>query len=477
LVNWIKNIVNHGVIIEDDFQERRKVQISNYLLIILWLYNLINFCVFGFIIWKPFLFWDAFFTLIYIIVFFFFRKKSFRNLLRHLVCIFILLGLANLSFRFGERAGFHFFIFFLGCIPFVLFENFKVIFAYFLAIVSVYLIFDVCFSSHPISPDPEINFLYYPNLIFSIFIFTSVTYNFKYQTNKYQKLVDNQVKDLSELSFKLMAQKDQVTITANQLRQKTSVLETQNKSIFESLRLASMVQREALPAVEAVFQGLKAGFLLYKPKDVVSGDFYWAKTTWQGTIIVVADCIGHGVPGSMMAVLAANLISQIVEDQGKIFPSDILAELDKKLRRRIKQDPDSEISDGMDIAIVLVADNQVSFAAASRPLVKISAEGRVQTFKGTRSQLASWKSNWPEFETLELEANRGDRFYLFTDGATDQFGEKIDKKLGTKQFIAELESLQSQSLDIQKEQLALFYDEWQGNQNQTDDIIILGFET
>jgi hypothetical protein len=301
----------------------------------------------------------------------------------------IIISLANLSFRYGEGPGFHFFILYVGCIPFILFDNPRLIFFYFLLILTTYIVYDLHFSKTPLSPDLEIDFLYYPNLIFSISVFTLVIYSFKFQTNKYQKIVDDQVKDLSELSFKLMAQKDQITITSNQLKQKTIALETQNKSIFDSLRLASMVQREALPPIESVFQGLKDGFLLYKPKDVVSGDFYWSKTTWQGTIIVVADCIGHGVPGSMMAVLAANLISQIVEDQGKTFPSDILTELDKKLRRRIKQDQDSEISDGMDIAVVLISDNHVSFAAASRPLVKISKEGRIQIFKGTRTQLAS----------------------------------------------------------------------------------------
>ncbi len=97
--------------------------------------------------------------------------------------------------------------------------------------------------------------------------------------------------------------------------------------------------------------------------------------------------------------------------------------------------------------------------------MKISKEGRIQTFKGTRTQLASWKTNWTEYETLEIEANRGDRFYLFTDGATDQFGEKTDKRLGTKQLIAALDSSQNMVLIDQREKLESFFKEWQGNQS------------
>ena len=190
----------------------------------------------------------------------------------------------------------------------------------------------------------------------------------------------------------------------------------------------------------------------------------------------MADCIGHGVPGAMMAVLAANLISQIVEDHGKTFPSDILKELDKRLRRRIKQDPNSELADGMDISVVLVAADKVYFAAASRPIVKIDTSGKVQIVKGTRVQLATWKVDASDFETIEIDANPGDRFYLFTDGATDQLSMKTGKRLGSKSFINEIAQMQHFPLSKQKDELESFFTSWQGSEYQTDDIVILGFE-
>jgi len=393
------------------------------------------------------------------------------------MCILIIVSLANLIFRYGAMPGYHFYLLFLGSIPFFMFENKLVIFAYFLSILGIYLVYDFRYSAFPITPDSELGFLYYPNLICAITVFFFIVYNFKSQSLSYQSIIKAQVDDLSQLSFKLMLQKDEIVIKSNQLQQKSLVLENQNHSIYESLRLAALLQREALPPLETIFNGIKSGFLLYKPKDVVSGDFYWAKSTWHGTIIVVADCIGHGVPGAMMAVLAANLISQIVEDQGKCFPSEILLELDRRLQRRIKQDPESELADGMDIAVVLIKDQNVSFAAASRPIVKISTDGKVQIYKGTRNQLAAAKPKFSEYETLELTGEQGDRFYLFTDGAADQFENTSGKRLGTKQLISELSQIQHLSLSIQKEEMESFYKKWQGDQKQTDDILLIGFET
>jgi serine phosphatase RsbU (regulator of sigma subunit) len=216
--------------------------------------------------------------------------------------------------------------------------------------------------------------------------------------------------------------------------------------------------------------------LLYKPKDVVSGDFYWAKRTYQGLILVIADCIGHGVPGGMMAVFASNLISQIVEEQGKSFPSDILEELDRRLRRRLKQDQNSELGDGMDIAVCLITDTTLSFASASRPIVRITDEGKSQIIPGTRFQLATWATEHVQYETIEMEIERGDRFYLFTDGAADQLSDINGKRLGTKNLVNEIVQLQSLPLSKQKSELESLFESWQGSETQTDDILLIGFE-
>jgi len=177
-----------------------------------------------------------------------------------------------------------------------------------------------------------------------------------------------------------------------------------------------------------------------------------------------------------MAVLAANLISQIVDESGKSFPSDILDELDKRLRRRIKQDQNSELGDGMDIAVCLVTDTTLSFASASRPMVKVSAEGNSQIIPGTRFQLATWKTDDIQYETIEIDIQKGDRFFIFTDGAADQLSEKEGKRIGTKNLVKEIVQLQNLPFSKQKSQLETMYTSWQGAEIQTDDILLIGFE-
>ncbi len=461
---------------DDHFHEGRKVRISNYLLFLLFFLNVYNLGLYTLYYFHPYFITDAISTMAFCILAYFLHGIGYRKWIRHLVMAGILFSLNNICIRYGSTPGYHFFLYFFTIISFFLFDKISTALFYIgLILISVF-VFEFHFAHNPLEPDPNLGFTFFPNLFLAFFLFVFVMLHFKSETEAYQKIVEEQNGDLSQLSFKLMSQKDEIIISSNKLRQKTNQLEQQTKSIFESLRLASLVQQEALPPEEVVFNGLKSGMIFYKAKDVVSGDFFWAKSTYMGNLIVVADCIGHGIPGGMMAVLAANLISQIVEDQGITFPSEILKELEKRLRRRIKQDQGSDLSDGMDIAIVLVSENKVSFSSASRPLVRISKNGEPKVWKGTRFQLATWKTEFSDFETLEVDIQPGDKFFLFTDGATDQLSEITGKRFSTKKLVEELTALHDLPFSRIKTELDLRLKSWQGAENQTDDILVLGFE-
>lgn len=469
-------LVNLGIREDDDFHEKRKIQISNYLIVYLFLMNIVNMFAYGLYHWQSILFWDAVSSIFFSVVGFVIHALGYRNFIRHVIMVLTLGSLINISYHFGNVTGIHFYILFLTIISFLLFDNYYLIFMYTLAIGAVYVLHDAVFSHQPVIYDEGLSFCYYPNFAMAFLMYVFVIFNFRYESDRYQEIVEAQNKDLSALSFKMMIQKDEALIASNMLKLKSAKLEQQNKSIYDSLRLASMLQQETLPSEEELFHGLKSGMLLYKPKDIVSGDFYWARRTYQGLILVVADCIGHGVPGGMMAVLASNLISQIVEEQGKTFPSDILEELDRRLRRRIKQDQNSEIGDGMDISVCLISDHTLSFASASRPLVRISSDGKSQIIPGTRFQLATWKAENIQYETIEIAVQPGDRFFMFTDGASDQLSAKNGKRLGTKNLVKEIAILQNLPFSKQKTELESLYSGWQGKEIQTDDILIIGFE-
>ena len=473
---FIQKLVNLGIHPEDGFHEKRKIQISNYLLIYLFFLNILNSLAYGVYHFQEILFWDSVSSIVFCMVGYSLHAIGYRTFTRHLIMVAVLISLGNISYQFGNVIGIHFFLLFLTIISFLLFDDLVLILLYTLAICVLYVLHDAWFQYHPQIVDESLRFSYYPNFFVAFLMFIFVIYNFRYESDRYQEIVETQNKDLSALSFKMMIQKDEALIATNQLKQKSAILQQQNKSIFESLRLASMLQHETLPSEEEMFGGLKSGMLVYKPKDVVSGDFYWAKRTYQGLILVIADCIGHGVPGGMMAVFASNLISQIVEEQGKSFPSDILEELDRRLRRRLKQDQNSELGDGMDISVCLITDTTLSFASASRPIVRISAEGKSQIIPGTRFQLATWATEDVQYETIEMEIERGDRFYLFTDGASDQLSDINGKRLGTKNLVKEIVQLQSLPLSKQKSELESLFESWQGSETQTDDILLIGFE-
>jgi serine phosphatase RsbU (regulator of sigma subunit) len=476
LHEFIQKLVNLGIHPEDGFHEKRKIQISNYLLIYLFFLNILNAFVYGIYYYQEILLWDAISSFVFCMIGFSLHAIGYRVFTRHLIMVAVLVSLGNITYQFGNVLGVHFFLLFLTIISFLLFDDMILILFYTLAICVLYILHDAWFQYHPQIVDEGLRFSYYPNFFVAFLMFIFVIYNFRHESDRYQEIVEAQNKDLSALSFKMMIQKDEALIATNQLKQKSAILQQQNKSIFDSLRLASMLQHETLPSEEELFGGLKSGMLLYKPKDVVSGDFYWAKRTYQGLILVIADCIGHGVPGGMMAVFASNLISQIVEEQGKSFPSDILEELDRRLRRRLKQDPNSELGDGMDIAVCLITDTTLSFASASRPIIRISAEGKSQIIPGTRFQLATWATEDAQYETIEMEIERGDRFYVFTDGATDQLSDINGKRLGTKNLVKEIVQLQSLPLSKQKSELESLFESWQGSETQTDDILLVGFE-
>ncbi len=461
---------------EDGFHEKLKVQISNSLLLILFFINLANVFAYGVFQWIPSLFWDGLLSMVATLVFGTLHALGYRQITRHLVMVCSMGSLLNITYLYGETTGVHFYILALVVVIFLLFDSLYIILIYSLAALVLFVLVTAVFRYEAVLMHPGSGVLYFPNLFVSFLIFLFVLYHFRFETDRYQEIVESQNRDLSALSQKLMAQKDEAEVAGDLLKQKSSLLEGQNKSILDSLRLASMLQNETLPAEDELFQGLRGGMVIYKPKNIVSGDFYWARRSYEGLLLVVADCIGHGVPGGMMAVYASNLISQIVEEQGKTFPSDILEELDRRLRRRIKQDPSSDLGDGMDIAICLITETSLSFAAASRPLLRVRADGQTQVIAGTRFQLASWKTDQVSFETVEIDISPGDRFYLFTDGATDQLSGREGKRLGTRRLVHEISLLGKLPFSRQKTELESLIGSWQGSTGQTDDILLVGFE-
>lgn len=259
-------------------------------------------------------------------------------------------------------------------------------------------------------------------------------------------------------------------------------LEDINENITNSIRYAQKIQESIMPAQEKIVQSFRDAFIFFRPKDIVSGDFYWfaEKNTPQGRvkILVAADCTGHGVPGAFMTIMGNTFLNEIVDVRGITEPEDILTELDRKILQILsKENGEVQIHDGMDLALLAIHEEEqkVYYAAAHNPLYYVR-DNVLQKVKGSRFPVGSAQyKEKKEFKVHEIQAKEGDVFYIFTDGFQDQFGEKAQRKYMTRRFRGFLESINRLPLGLQGKKLAAEFDSWKGRVEQTDDTLVIGF--
>lgn len=246
--------------------------------------------------------------------------------------------------------------------------------------------------------------------------------------------------------------------------------------INNSIEYASRIQTALLPQHENMAEYMPEHFILFLPKDVVSGDFYWSAQVGHQVIFVVADCTGHGVPGSLMSMLGISFLNKIVLERKHTDPGKILNILREEVITTLKQKGSSEEQmDGMDIAFCAFDREKLSlkYAGAYNPLYIIK-QGSLQIVPADRMSISYPYGDAGSFQTHTLSLQPGDQLYLFSDGFADQFGGPKRKKFKYKQFRELLLSLSEKSLEKQKKLLHDQFISWKGNEEQYDDVAILG---
>lgn len=258
----------------------------------------------------------------------------------------------------------------------------------------------------------------------------------------------------------------------------SAMIAEKNENIMNSLYFAEGIQRAILPNTEKLNFRLQNYFLVFRPKDIVSGDFYWTKKINGKIFIAVVDCTGHGVPGAFMSLIGYTLLNQIVFDR-KIHKSSLVLEsLHNNIRAALKQErKDSSANDGMDISFCVIDTdkNILEYSGANRPLL-IVRNGAVDEIKGDRKSIGGrQKEDKRLFKAVDYKLEKNDIIYLFTDGITDQHN-KIKKKIGKKDFKNYLLKISQESLDKQELLINQLIDSHKGAMDQRDDITVLGYK-
>lgn len=299
-----------------------------------------------------------------------------------------------------------------------------------------------------------------------------------------RKLVE--VEELSEKSIQQEKEKqriletqnevleEQVTERTHEITEQKKVIEEKNKDITDSIVYAKRIQDALLPSSEFVARLFPANFILFRPKDIVSGDFYWAAHNEDRVYFAVVDCTGHGVPGALMSMIGSNILDHIVNEKKLTRPSEILDQLHEDIVSTLKQREDTDRKDGMDIALIAVQGNTLSFAGAHRPLWIIRG-GELIEYKGNKLSIGGTHHNAGEkFAEHRIELHPGDSAYLFSDGYADQFGGESGKKFMTKRMKELLVRVATLSMPEQKREIEAAFQEWMGGASQVDDILVVG---
>ena len=307
-------------------------------------------------------------------------------------------------------------------------------------------------------------------LILMIFIGLNIV-----RTSRLRKRIN---KELKEKNFEINQQKEEIETQNDILNQQNEKIERSHKKITDSINYASRIQEAMLPAKLVIDQFLPENFIYYKPRDVVSGDFYWIKEVKNQLLIVTADCTGHGVPGAFVSMLGMALLNEIVHHETITHANEVLEELRNRVKSSLRQTGTmDEQKDGMDLALCAInlETEVMQYSGANIPLYHYR-NGELSVFKPVSNPIGISHKEVP-FENHEIQLQSDDMFYMFSDGIIDQFHYDSKEKFKITGLKNLFERINMMPMSEQHKEMAKTYKEWGGNdENQTDDILVMGFK-
>lgn len=268
-----------------------------------------------------------------------------------------------------------------------------------------------------------------------------------------------------------------MTRTIEIVRQK-EIIEAKNRDITDSIKYAKKIQDAVLPLTDSLRNVIPKSFIFFKPRDIVSGDFYWFNEINNKIIVAAVDCTGHGVPGALMSMIGNSLLKEIIVHEGITNPQVILKFLNREIQTILKQRYDDYSDhDGMDIALIEIdkESGKVNFAGALRPLYLVR-NNVLTVIKGAPYSIGGIGEQNKIYKNVELDIEVGDQLYMSTDGFVDQFGGEKGKKFMAKRFKDTLLSYAKEDMLIQAELLEKEFINWKKDEEQVDDVLVIGLQ-
>jgi serine phosphatase RsbU (regulator of sigma subunit) len=291
-------------------------------------------------------------------------------------------------------------------------------------------------------------------------------------------LLSRQNEEILNQKEKIAHQKDEIEKQHAVVVIQRDLLGQQKRELTDSIQYAKRIQTAILPPEEYINKSLPDHFIMFKPKDIVSGDFYWVYEQDHSLIVAAVDCTGHGVPGAFMSMLGITLLNDIISKGKSLTAAGILVELKKSVISALHQTgKEGESRDGMDCALCRIdlISNELEFAGANNPLY-IIRDNQLQEIKGDKMPIGLYGDYDQSFNSRFIQLKKEDRIYVFSDGFADQFGGKEGKKFKYLPFKELLVNTLSDSMEQQKVKLNEVFESWKGELEQVDDVVVIGIK-
>jgi len=280
------------------------------------------------------------------------------------------------------------------------------------------------------------------------------------------------------LEHKVVERTEQVVKQKEEIQEKTKELETLFKQVTDSIHYAKRIQEAILPPLSLVKSILPESFILYKPKDIVSGDFYWIDKKNDWCYFAAVDCTGHGVPGAFMSIVGYNLLKDILNNSNAITPATIMDKMNDGVANTLHSgSSDNQTKDGMDMTLCALNYKtlELQFAGAFNPLYIVRNNELLQ-FKADKFPIGMFIGEKQHFTNNSIQLQNGDHVYIFSDGYADQFGGSKGKKFMAGNFRELLKEMSKLPIENQSINLNQTIEEWRGNLEQVDDILVIGIK-